>query len=51
MKPQELTTLAGTLTVLGIIFSSDRLIGYAFIGAGMLMAIISAIKSRKEIKK
>ena len=46
MKTQELTTLGGALTALGIIFSSDRLIGYSFIGAGVLLSIISAIKSK-----
>ena len=35
--------------MLGIVCSSDRLIGYAFIGAGKLIAIISAIKSRNEV--
>jgi hypothetical protein len=46
----HLFTLASTLVVLGIIFGSDRLIGYSFIGAGLLLAIISMIKSKKEIK-
>ena len=47
---QELTALGGALTALGIIFSSDRLIGYSFIGTGILVSIISAIKSRKKMK-
>ena len=46
MKNQELATLGGTLVVLGIIFSADLLIGYSFIGAGMLLAVVSMIKSR-----
>jgi hypothetical protein len=48
MKKQELTTLGSTLVVLGIIFGEDRLIGYSFIGAGILLSIISLIKTRRE---
>ena len=52
MKNQEVTTLAGTLVVLGIVFGvTDRLIGYLFMGAGVLLSIIGAIKAKKEIKK
>jgi len=54
MKTQELsylTTLGGALSALGIVFVSDRLVGYSFIGAGVLLSIISAIKSKREIKK
>jgi len=51
MKTQEITTFAGTLVALGIVFGSDRLIGYSFIGAGVLLSIISAIRSKKEIRK
>jgi len=50
MRTQELTTLASTLVVLGIVFGSDRLIGYSFIGAGMLLSIIM-IKVKKDVKK
>ena len=45
-KNQELTTLAISLVVLGIVFGTDRLIGYSFIGAGVLLSIISMIKYR-----
>ena len=51
MKTQELsylTTLGGGLTALGIIFSSDQLIGYSFIGAGVMLSIISVTKSRRK---
>ena len=51
MKTQELTTLASTLTVLGIVFGSDRLIGYSFIGTGVLLSIISGIKAKKGNSK
>ena len=46
-----LTTLATTLAALGIVFSSDRLIGYSFIGAGMLLSIITMIKAKKDSRK
>ena len=48
METQKLITLASTLTVLGIVFASDRLIGYSFIGAGILLSVISMIKAKKE---
>ena len=55
MKTKEhnyFTTLAGTLVVLGIIFgSSDQLIGYSFFGAGVMLSIISVIKSRRKEQK
>lgn len=51
MKTKELTTLASTLVVLGIVFGLDRLIGYSFMGAGVLLSIIGAIKAKKDIKK
>ena len=51
MKIQEVTTLASTLTILGIIFGTDPFIGYAFIGAGMLLSIVIIIKARKGINK
>jgi hypothetical protein len=48
MKSQELITLGSTLVVLGIIFGGeDRLIGYSFIGVGVLLSITSMIKSRR----
>ena len=45
---QGLMTLGSSFVVLGIVFSTDRLIGYSFIGAGVLLSIIGAIKSRKK---
>ncbi len=49
MKSQELITLGSSLVVLGIIFGQDRLIGYSFIGVGVLLSVISVIKSRRKI--
>ena len=48
---QNFLTLGSSLIVLGIVFGTDRLIGYSFIGAGVLLSLISAIKSKKKIKK
>ncbi len=48
MTTQEFKTLGSTLVVLGIVFSEDRLIGYSFIGVGVLLSIISAVKSRRK---
>jgi hypothetical protein len=50
MRNQELITLGSALVVLGIIFGEDRLIGYSFIGAGVLLSIISLIKSRNRVR-
>ena len=51
MKSQELMALGSTLVVLGIIFgATDRLIGYSFIGAGVLLSIVSAIKLGRELR-
>jgi len=48
MRSQEFTTLGSTLVVLGIVFGEDRLIGYSFIGVGILLSVISVIKSRRK---
>ena len=50
MRTKEFTTLASTLVILGIIFAEDWLIGYSFIGAGVLLSIVSAFKSRRKLK-
>ena len=43
-----LVALGSTFVVLGIVFGTDRLIGYSFIGAGVLLSVVGAIKSRKK---
>ena len=49
MRSQEFMTLGSTLVILGIIFgNADRAIGYSFIGVGVLLSIVSAIKLRKK---
>ncbi len=50
MRSKELTNLAFTLVILGIIFADDCLIGYSLIGTGVLLSIISAIKSRRKLR-
>jgi vacuolar-type H+-ATPase subunit I/STV1 len=47
---QGFVALGSTFVVLGIVLSTttDRLIGYSFIGAGVVLSIISAIKSRRK---
>jgi hypothetical protein len=47
-KPSNLAILGMSLVVLGIIFGDDRLIGYSFIGVGVLLSVIDAIKNRKQ---
>jgi len=47
----EPTTLGSSLIVLGIVSGTDRLISYSFIGAGVLLSIISVILSKREVEK
>jgi hypothetical protein len=48
MRSREYMTLGSTLVVLGIVFSQEQLIGYSFIGAGVLLSIISGFKLRRK---
>jgi hypothetical protein len=50
MRSQEFIPLGSALVVLGIVFSEDWLIGYSFIGAGVLLSIISGFKLRRKSK-
>jgi hypothetical protein len=50
MRNKERLALAFTFVILGIIFAEDWLIGYSLIGAGVLLSIVSAIKSRRKLK-
>ena len=47
-QPSNLATLGMSLVVLGIIFGDDRLIGYSFIGVGVLLSVIDAIRNRRQ---
>jgi len=47
-KPSNLAILGMSFVVLGIIFGDERVIGYSFIGIGVLLAVIDAIRNRKQ---
>ena len=47
-KPSNLAILGMSLVVLGIIFGDSRIIGYSFIGIGVLLSVIDAIRNRKQ---
>ncbi len=51
MRSQELMPLGSALVVLGIVFSENQLIGYSFIGAGVLLSIVSTFLSRRNLRK
>jgi hypothetical protein len=46
----KLVALGSSLVVLGIVFGTDRSIGYSFMGAGVALSVISTIKSRRKLK-
>ena len=51
MRSQEFMTLGSVLVVLGIVFGNeDLLIGYSFIGAGVLLSTISGFKLRRKTR-
>ena len=48
LNPSNLLILAMSLVVLGIIFGDERLIGYSFMGVGILLSVVDAIRNRKQ---
>ena len=51
MRSQEFMTLGSVLVVLGIVFGNeDLLIGYSFIGAGVLVSVICGFKLRRKMR-
>jgi uncharacterized membrane protein HdeD (DUF308 family) len=44
----QLTMLGMVFIILGIVFGSDRLIGYSFLGAGVIIAVFDVVKNRKK---
>ena len=48
LNPSNLLILGMSCVVLGIIFGDDRLIGYSFIGVGVLLSVIDAVRNRKQ---
>jgi hypothetical protein len=47
LNPSNLLILGMSLVVLGIIFGDERVIGYSFIGVGVLLSVIDAIRNRR----
>jgi len=47
-QPSKLAMFGMLLVVMGIIFGDDPLIGYGFIGAGVLLAVIDIIRNLKK---
>jgi len=48
LNPSNLLILGMSFVVLGIIFGDDRIIGYSFIGIGVLLSVIDAIRNRTQ---
>jgi len=46
-QPSNLAIFGMSLVVLGIIFGDSRLIGYSFIGVGVLLSVIDAVRNRR----
>ena len=44
----SLLTLGITLVALGIVFATDRLIGYPLIGVGVLLSVVSLYRRRRK---
>jgi hypothetical protein len=47
-KPSNLAVLGMSLVVLGIIFGDSRIVGYSFIGVGVLLSVIDAVRDGRE---
>lgn len=47
-KSSKLATFAMTLVVVGIIFGDNPLIGYFFIGVGVILGVIDIIKNLEK---
>jgi hypothetical protein len=48
LNPSNLFILGMSFVVLGIIFGDERVLGYSFIGVGVLLSVIDAIRNRKQ---
>jgi hypothetical protein len=48
IQEDALLTLGITFVVLGIVFGDARLVGYSFIGVGVLLSIISAVRGFRK---
>jgi hypothetical protein len=47
-KPSNLAILGMSLVVLGIIFGDSRIVGYSFIGVGVLLSVVNIARNRKQ---
>jgi hypothetical protein len=47
-RPSNLAVLGMSFVVLGIIFGDSRIIGYSFIGVGVLLSVIDMVRSRRR---
>jgi uncharacterized membrane protein len=47
-RPSNLALVGMSMVVLGIIFGDDRLIGYSFIGIGVLLSVVDSILNRNK---
>ena len=47
LRDDTLIKIGSTLVVLGILFGDGLVIGYSFIGTGVLLSIFSKLKSKK----
>ena len=47
-KPSNLAILGMSLVVLGIILGDSRIVGCSFMGVGVLLSVIDAIRNRKQ---
>jgi len=47
-RPSNLALVGMSMVVLGIIFGDDRLMGYSFIGIGVLLSVVDSILNRNK---
>jgi hypothetical protein len=47
-RPSNLAVLGMSFVVLGIIFGDSRIIGYSFIGVGVLLSVIDMVRRRRR---
>ena len=48
LNPSNLLVVGMTCVVLGIIFGDERILGYSFIGVGVFLSVIDAIRNRRQ---
>jgi hypothetical protein len=47
-RPSNLAVLGMSFVVLGIIFGDSRIVGYSFIGVGVLLSVIDMVRSKRR---